>query len=107
MIKLTHNSCTDVSGNLVVEPLLKQATTNVNASATTLIVSWNSKNLRMFSRMDRPHFTDATMPATTGTCMPSVLGHTRDMAPATKGAQKPKQQNKTHDNTTPHPQQQT
>ena len=62
MMRFTHSSCTEVSGNLVVEPLLKHATTKVNANATTLMVSWNSRNLRMFSRMERPHLTDATMP---------------------------------------------
>ena len=62
MMRFTHNSCTEVSGNLVVEPLLKQATTKVRVSATRLMVSWKFRNLRMFSRMERPHLTDATMP---------------------------------------------
>ena len=64
IIKLTHNNCTLVNGNLVVLPLLQQATTKVKVRAAKLMDNWKVKNLRMFSRMLLPQRTEATMEST-------------------------------------------
>eukprot|EP00760_Papus_ankaliazontas_P031722 PhM_4_TR5422/c1_g1_i1/m.84256 len=54
MMRLTHSSCTDLSGNL---PSALREPTNVSATHTTLTHSWNWRNLRMLSLTVRPHTT--------------------------------------------------
>ena len=61
-------ACTGVMGKRSVDPPLRHAVTKVSVSATMLIVSWKVRNLRMFSLMERPQRTDATMDAKRSSC---------------------------------------
>ena len=56
-MRLTQSSCMTLSG---VWPLVR-AVTKATTSATALMVSWNTRNLRMLLKTERPHSTDLTM----------------------------------------------
>lgn len=57
IIRLTHNICIGVNGDY----LRKAAPVNANINAEKLTVSWNCKNLRIESKIFRPHFIAVTI----------------------------------------------
>ena len=67
MMRLIHSSWMACSGKGLSSPRCSSAVTNVVMQATPLMVSWKHRNLRMFSRMARPH----TMASTSSLKSPS------------------------------------